>query len=209
MAEQDQFGPPGNLSSQEGGGFIDDVKMAYSKFFDNYMDRSLTENEEAEVERIAQKFNVNARNIDLVRHYVVGQRFRRNPAFGTSSFFGPAIGVGVGFGAEALDAFMDKVYGGNYTSGFSSDDAFATSYGSLGYSPSQVANIGGFSHTQSAEESDHQGLFGKNFSKFGQLLSKHTFFGNNINDYLDAQMDTNFSKGMLGTKAQDPRDGGT
>ena len=69
MAEQDQFGPPGNLSSERGGGYADDVKMALSKFYDNYMDRNLTETEEKEVERISQKFNVQPQNIDLVKHY--------------------------------------------------------------------------------------------------------------------------------------------
>ena len=209
MAEQDQFGPPGNLSSPEGGSYIDDAKMAFSKFYDNYMDRDLTESEEAEVQRIAQKFNVNALNIDLVKHYVVGQRYKG------------ALGVGIGFGQEAVDGLMDSAYNQNYASGFSSDDAFATSYGSMGYSPSQVASVGGFSHTESREEmaknmSNNQGFFGKNFSKFGQLANTGSIspFGININAYIDSNiqdmMDLNFSnKGLLGNKNADPRGGGT
>ena len=209
MAEQDQFGPPGNLSSQGGGGYVDDVKMAFSKFFDNYMDRNLTETEEREVERIAQKFNVQPQNLDLVRHYVVGQRYRG------------ALGVGIGFGAEAVDGLLDSAYNQNYASGFSPDDAFATSYGSMGYSPSQVAKVGGFSHTESREQmaknkTNNQGFFGKNLSKFGQLASMGPIspFGININSYIDSRMedmmDLDFSnKGMLGAKSADPRGGGT
>ena len=209
MAEQDQFGPPGNLSSPEGGSYVDDVKMAFSKFYDNYMDRSLTETEEKEVQRISLQFNVQPQNIDLVKHYVVGQRYRG------------ALGVGIGFGTEAVDGLMYSAYNQNYASGFSPDDAFATSYGSMGYSPSQVASVGGFSHTESREEmaknmSNNQGFFGKNLSKFGQLASMGSIspFGININAYIDSNiqdmMDLNFSnKGLLGNKNADPRGGGT
>lgn len=204
MAEQDQFGPPGNLSSQGGGGYVDDVKMALSKFFDNYMDRSLTETEEREVETIAKKFNVQPQNLDLVKHYVVGKRYRG------------ALGVGIGFTAEAVDGLMDAAYNQNYASGFSPDDAFATSYGSMGYSPSQVAKVGGFAHTEPLGKSKNQGFFGKNLSKFGQLASMGPIapFGININSYIDSRMenmmDLDFSnKGMLGSKSADPRGGGT
>tara|TARA_R100000458_G_scaffold36056_1_gene33464 strand:+ start:3438 stop:4127 length:690 start_codon:yes stop_codon:yes gene_type:complete len=229
MAEQDQFGPPGNLSSERGGGYVDDVKMALSKFYDNYMSRSLTDKEKQEVDRISKMFNVSRVNEDLVRHYVVGQRYR-------------GLAAPVGTFAAFLGELVDASYGTKKGKGaFSPDDVFGTLYGSYGFTPEQVNKVGGFKHTESWQDmvenkSKHQGFWGKNFSKMQEIAKNQfntspTILGIDVSPYMDPQknrvsfymddinptpnitenmMDLNFStKGMLGAKSADPRGGGT
>ena len=238
MAEQDKFGPPGNLSSPEGGSYIDDAKMAFSKFYDNYLDRQLTDKERQEVNLRSKMLNVSKANEDLVRHHRVGERYRGFPLAGwAAAFLGEVVG-----GAETT------VYGPKRgQGGFSPDDIFATLYGVYGVTPEQVNNVGGFKHTESYQDmvknkSLHQGLWSENFSKmkeigknalrdeWNEFNTSPSILGIDLSQYSDPKksrisfymddidltpnitqdmMDMNFSKGMLGTKTQDPRGGGT
>jgi len=208
MAEQDQFGPPGNLSAEKEGNFIDDVSMAVSKFYDNYISNTLTDKEKQEVDLVSKMLNVSRANEDLVRHYVWGQRHKEFPLAGT------------------VGALLGEIHGLAYgpkrgKGGFSPDDLFGTLYGSYGFTPEQVNKVGGFKHTESWQDmvenkSKNQGFFGQNFDKMreiskNQFYSSPSIFGIPINSYIDAMMednmnldfDTNISRGLISQGSQD------
>jgi hypothetical protein len=198
---RDSMGPEGMGSdafSGSGGSYTDDAKKALSKFYDNYVNTNLTEKEKKEVSRISQQFNIAKVDQDLVRHYVIGQRY---------SGMAAPFGVGAAFLGEALTGLTAGY--GSY-GGFSPDDVFGTLYGTYGYSPAQVNQIDGFKHTESWQEMDknkskHQGFWGQNIQKMRNLETAISPFGININSYMDSKMEknmdldfnTNISGGLL------------